>query len=111
MSKSIFTIGIDVGSSYIKTVLINYSDTIEITDKHIDKIRKRNPAIVAEESIDYLLSKNNLKFSDSNNSKASGPFNAYSMSYFLSVSKLANTCIFTGLSSTTRILYSLFSIR
>lgn len=64
MSKSIFTIGIDVGSSYIKTVLINYSDTIEITDKHIDKIRKRNPAIVAEESIDYLLSKNNLKFED-----------------------------------------------
>lgn len=64
MSKSVFTIGIDVGSSYIKTVLINYSDTIEITDKHIDKIRKRNPAIVAEESIDYLLSKNNLKFED-----------------------------------------------
>lgn len=64
MSKSIFTIGIDVGSSYIKTVLINYSDTIEIIDKHIDKIRKRNPAIVAEESIDYLLSKNNLEFED-----------------------------------------------
>ena len=64
MDERIFTIGIDVGSSYIKTVLINYSDTIQVVDKHIDKIRKRNPAIIAEESIDYLLDKNNLKYED-----------------------------------------------
>ncbi len=64
MDKRIFTIGIDVGSSYIKTVLINYSNNLEIVDKHIDKIRKRNPTIVAEESINYLLAKNKLKYED-----------------------------------------------
>ncbi len=61
MNKSIYTMGIDVGSSYIKTLLMNYSDTtIQILDKHIEKIRKRNPATVAEESINYLLEKNKL---------------------------------------------------
>lgn len=62
MEERIFTIGIDVGSGYIKTVLIDYSDSIQILDKHIDKIRKRNPALVAEDSINYLLDKNNLNY-------------------------------------------------
>ncbi len=62
MNEKIFTIGIDVGSSYIKTVLIDYSDNIQILDRHIEKIRKRNPAIVAEKSIAYLLEKNNLGY-------------------------------------------------
>ncbi|MAE07685.1 MAG: benzoyl-CoA reductase subunit D [Bacteroidetes bacterium] len=64
MDERIFTIGIDVGSSYIKTVLIDYSDKIRVLDKHIDKIRKRNPALVAEDSIDYLLEKNKLRYDD-----------------------------------------------
>lgn len=65
MGERINTIGIDVGSSYIKTVLVDYSDTdIKVLDKHIDKIRKRNPALVAEDSIDYLLEKNKLSFDD-----------------------------------------------
>lgn len=64
MDEKIFTIGIDVGSSYIKTVLMNYSNTIQVLDKHIEKIRKRNPAEVAEKSINYLLDKNSLKYED-----------------------------------------------
>ncbi len=64
MDNGIITIGIDVGSSYVKTVLLRYSEDIEVLDKHIEKIRKRNPAIVAEESINYLLDKNNLVYED-----------------------------------------------
>ena len=58
------TIGIDVGSSYIKTVLLDYSEPLNILDKHIEKIRKRNPMVVAEESINYLMDKNDLKHGD-----------------------------------------------
>jgi benzoyl-CoA reductase subunit D len=64
MDNGIITIGIDVGSSYVKTVLLRYSENIEVLDQHIEKIRKRNPAIVAEESINYLLDKNNLVYED-----------------------------------------------
>lgn len=64
MEERIYTIGIDVGSSYIKTILIVYSDKIQVVDKHLDKIRKRNPALVAEDSIEYLLDKNNLTYND-----------------------------------------------
>ncbi|NOY49835.1 MAG: benzoyl-CoA reductase subunit D [Chlorobi bacterium] len=64
MDNGIITIGIDVGSSYVKTVLLSYSENIEILDHHIEKIRKRNPAIVAEESINFLLDKNNLVYED-----------------------------------------------
>ena len=64
MKKKIYTIGIDVGSSYIKTVLITYSDKQEIVDKLTEKIRKRNPVIVAKQTIDYLLEKNKLKYED-----------------------------------------------
>ncbi len=56
--------GIDVGSSYIKIVLFDYSDSNRILDKHIEKIRKRNPAVVARESTNYLLEKNKLSYGD-----------------------------------------------
>ncbi len=64
MDNGIITIGIDVGSSYIKTILLRYSENIEILDQHIEKIRKRNPTVVAEESVNYLLDKSNLVYDD-----------------------------------------------
>lgn len=64
MNNEFYTLGVDVGGSYIKAVLVNYSDNPEIIDKHTEKIRKRNPAAVAEEAVDYLLDKHNLVYED-----------------------------------------------
>jgi benzoyl-CoA reductase subunit D len=61
MSHKPYTLGIDVGGSYIKAVLMNYSNEPEVIDKRTEKVRKRNPAVVTEEMIKLLLSKNNLK--------------------------------------------------
>jgi len=60
MDESIFTVGIDVGGSYIKGVILNYSDNPELVDKKEEKIRKRNPKDVVTELIDHLLERNNL---------------------------------------------------
>jgi len=62
MSDPILTMGIDVGGSYIKGVLLKYSDKPELIDKKAEKIRKRNPADVAKEMIDYFLARNSLEF-------------------------------------------------
>jgi benzoyl-CoA reductase subunit D len=64
MNKQIFTFGVDVGSSIIKAVLMSYSDNQVIIDKDTEKIRKRNPGMVADQLIDRVLKKNNLKYSD-----------------------------------------------
>jgi benzoyl-CoA reductase subunit D len=61
MSLKLYTLGIDVGGSYIKAVLMNYSNEPEVIDKRTEKVRKRNPAVVTEEIIKLLLSKNNLE--------------------------------------------------
>lgn len=61
MNEELYTLGIDVGGSYIKAVLMNYSNKPEVIDKRTEKVRKRNPAIVTEEIINLLLSKNNLE--------------------------------------------------
>jgi benzoyl-CoA reductase subunit D len=64
-NNGLYTIGIDVGGSYIKAVLMNYSEQQpEILIKKSEKIRKRNPSILSEEVINYLLEKKNLKHSD-----------------------------------------------
>ena len=62
--NELYTIGIDVGGSYIKAVLMNYSEEPEILIKKCEKIRKRNPSILSEEIINYLLEKKNLKHTD-----------------------------------------------
>lgn len=54
------TMGIDVGGSYLKGVILNYSGKPQLVDKKVEKIRKRNPADVATELIEYLLKRNNL---------------------------------------------------
>ena len=61
MKDKLYTLGIDVGGSYIKAVLMNYSNEPEVIDKRTEKVRKRNPAVVTEEILKLLLSKNNLK--------------------------------------------------
>ena len=57
MKDKLYTIGIDVGSSNIKAVLMQYSDIPVIIDKKIEKIRKRNPEIISDQVIDYILEK------------------------------------------------------
>jgi len=61
MNDKLYTFGIDVGGSYIKAVLLNYSNEPDVLDKRTEKVRKRNPAVVTEEIIKLLLSKNNLE--------------------------------------------------
>ncbi|RPI19290.1 MAG: benzoyl-CoA reductase subunit D [Ignavibacteriae bacterium] len=64
MSNEIITLGIDVGGSYIKAALMHYSNNCTIIDKKCEKVRKRNPSVLSEEIIEYLLEKNNLKHTD-----------------------------------------------
>ena len=62
--KNILTMGIDVGSNFIKLVLMDYSEQPAIIDKHTEKIRKRNPSQVAEEMVQSMFDKHNLKYED-----------------------------------------------
>lgn len=64
MKESFLTMGIDVGSNFIKLVLMDYSDHPTITDKHTEKIRKRNPTQVADEMVQAMLTKHKLKYED-----------------------------------------------
>jgi len=64
MEKNFYTMGIDVGSNFIKLILVDYSDNPKIIDKHTEKIRKRNPTNVADEMIQTMLEKNKLKYED-----------------------------------------------
>jgi benzoyl-CoA reductase subunit D len=65
MSKTIYTMGIDVGGSYVKSVIMTYDDKTEdhkIVDKQTEKIRKRNPKDVVIDSVAMLLERNHLDF-------------------------------------------------
>lgn len=62
--ENFYTMGIDVGSNFIKLVLVDYSDNPKIVDKHTEKIRKRNPSVVAEELIQSMLKRNNLQYEE-----------------------------------------------
>jgi len=64
VKEVIKTIGIDVGSNFIKLVLMDYSDQPKILYKLTEKIRKRNPTQVAEEMVTALLTAYNLKYED-----------------------------------------------
>ncbi len=58
MSNTIYTVGIDVGGSYVKAVLMSYDHEggdHKLLDKQTEKIRKRDPKDVAVETIDELL--------------------------------------------------------
>ncbi|GAB4242634.1 MAG: BadF/BadG/BcrA/BcrD ATPase family protein [Saprospiraceae bacterium] len=56
--------GVDVGSSYIKVVLMDYSDDPKLLDKRVEKIRKRNPADVADEMVNQLFDDHGLVYED-----------------------------------------------
>jgi len=64
IKDSFYTMGIDVGSNFIKLVLVDYSKTPEIVDRHTEKIRKRNPTLVADEMIQVMLTRHNLRYED-----------------------------------------------
>lgn len=64
MKDKLFTLGIDVGGSYIKTVLMDYADNQEIIFSRVEKIRKRNPVVVADELIQFILKKSGIEYND-----------------------------------------------
>ena len=59
-----YTLGIDVGSSYIKTALIDYNENSKIIEITNEKIRKRNPTILINQVVDDLLKRHNLLYED-----------------------------------------------
>lgn len=65
MSNTIYTIGVDVGGSYVKAVLMQYDTTggnHRLLDKQTEKIRKRNPKSVVVDAVDMLLARNKLSY-------------------------------------------------
>lgn len=65
MSNTIYTMGIDVGGSYVKAVIMTYDNETgnhKIVDKQTEKIRKRNPKDVVVDAVDMLLDRNNLNY-------------------------------------------------
>ncbi len=63
MSDAIKTMGIDVGGSYVKGVIMTYNTSSgehKIIDKQTEKIRKRNPKDVVKDTVDMLLCRNDL---------------------------------------------------
>lgn len=59
-----YTLGIDVGSSFIKTALIDYSDKPKVVDLIVEKIRKRNPTLLINNAVKSTLENHNLKYED-----------------------------------------------
>lgn len=59
-----YTLGIDVGSSFIKVALVDYKDSPRVIDLLNEKIRKRNPVGVIDQIVNYLLDRNNLEYKD-----------------------------------------------
>lgn len=65
MSNTIYTMGIDVGGSYVKGVIMRYDaekENHEIIDKQTEKIRKRNPKDVVVDTFDMLLERTKLDY-------------------------------------------------
>lgn len=65
MGNSIYTMGVDVGGSYVKAVLMSYnhqSKEYKLIDKQTEKIRKRNPKDVVVDAVDLILNRNKLNY-------------------------------------------------
>ena len=57
--------GVDVGGSYVKAVLMKYNESTgdhKLIDKQTEKIRKRNPKDVVVDALDIILSRNKLNY-------------------------------------------------
>ncbi len=59
-----YTLGIDVGSSFIKMALVEYGDSPVVKDVMNEKIRKRNPVEVINQVETYLLDRHGLDYGD-----------------------------------------------
>ncbi len=57
-----FTLGIDVGSSFIKVALVDYSDKPHVLEIINEKIRKRNPTDLIENLVDNILQNHQLTY-------------------------------------------------
>ncbi|MCP4457078.1 MAG: benzoyl-CoA reductase subunit D [Cytophagales bacterium] len=65
MSNPIYTMGIDVGGSYVKCALMSYDDATgnhSMVDKQTEKIRKKDPKDVVVDTIDMVLERNGLNY-------------------------------------------------
>lgn len=65
MKNTIYTMGVDVGGSYVKVVLMEYNKETgdhKLVDKQAEKIRKRNPKDVVVDAVDMILNRNNLNY-------------------------------------------------
>ncbi len=65
MEKIIYTMGVDVGGSYVKAVLMSYdkiNGNHKLIDKQTEKIRKRNPKDVVVDAVDMILDRNKLNY-------------------------------------------------
>jgi benzoyl-CoA reductase subunit D len=58
------TLGIDVGSSFIKLALVEYCDKPRVLDVVAEKIRKRNPAAVIDKAVNRLVERHGLTYDD-----------------------------------------------
>lgn len=65
MVNTTYTMGVDVGGSYVKAVLLSYNHHTgnhKLIDKQTEKIRKRNPKEVVVEAVDAILERNKLTY-------------------------------------------------
>lgn len=62
--KSPLTMGIDVGSSFIKVALVEYADPPRVLTLLNEKIRKRNPTEVIDKTVTYVLKQHALQYED-----------------------------------------------
>lgn len=60
----VYTLGIDVGSSFIKTALVQYGDSPRLVDWSNEKLRRRHPTDVIEKNVQEVLHRNGLRYED-----------------------------------------------
>ncbi len=63
--RYVHTMGVDVGASYVKVVLLRYDrlgQDHRILDKVAEKLRKRDPKDVVQESVDLMLQRHRLDY-------------------------------------------------
>jgi len=62
MDSQLLTLGVDIGSNYIKAVMMKYSEQPKILETQCEKIRKRDPGQVAEDMVQQILTNHDLNY-------------------------------------------------
>lgn len=91
------TIGIDVGTGAVKTALFEIvGDDIKWIDKQTDRIRNREPFVLAETAYDYLLEKNGYTRDDIDYVATTGDAESipYSTGHFYSMTTHARGALY-----------------